>query len=64
MQPALFVREIKLVLDEGLVHLVGFATEDGDRKSHRHPAAHLVMSNEAFRKMLAEGRVSLAKGGH
>lgn len=64
MQPALFVREIKLVLDEGLVHLVGFATEDGDRKSDRHPAAHLVMSNEAFRKLLVEGRVSLAKGGH
>lgn len=64
MQPALFVREIKVVLDDALVHLVGFATEDGNQRSASAPVSHVVMSNEAFRRMLADGRNSLAKGGH
>lgn len=64
MKPALFVREIRLVMDEAHVHLVGFATEDGEERSQLHPVAHLVMSNSAFRRLLADGRLNLAKGGH
>lgn len=65
MQPALFFRDVKVVVDEdALVHLVGFATPDGESKSERRPVAHFVMSNETFRRLLADGRVSLAKGGH
>lgn len=64
MQPALFFRDVKVVVDEGVVHVVGLATADGEQKSAREPVAHFVMSNETFRKLLAEGRVSLAKVGH
>ncbi|RUW35429.1 hypothetical protein EOA60_04525 [Mesorhizobium sp. M1A.F.Ca.IN.020.06.1.1] len=64
MKPALFFRDIKVVIDDGVVHLVGFSTADGERKSAAEPVAHFVMSNDTFRKLLAEGRVSLAKGGH
>jgi len=64
MQPALFFRDVKVVVDDAVVHLVGFATADGDHQSTSEPVAHSVMSNDTFRKLLAEGRVSLAKGGH
>ncbi|TIS37543.1 hypothetical protein [Mesorhizobium sp.] len=64
MQPALFVREVRVILDDALVHLVGFGTADGDSQSERSPVSHVVMSNEAFRKLLSDGRSRLAKGGH
>lgn len=64
MQPALFFRDVKVVIDDAIVHLVGFASADGEQKSTREPVAHFVMSSETFRKLLAEGRVSLAKGAH
>ncbi|TGP28235.1 hypothetical protein EN875_032275 [Mesorhizobium sp. M2D.F.Ca.ET.232.01.1.1] len=63
-QPTLFVEEIRVVVDEAFVHLVGFTTVDGSRDSEHLPASHLVMSNAAFRKLLADGRCKLAKGGH
>ncbi|TPL40657.1 hypothetical protein [Mesorhizobium sp. B2-4-6] len=64
MQPTLFVGEMTVVLEDALVHLIGFSTNDGKRTSERKPVAHFVMSNEAFRKLLADGRSRLAKGGH
>ncbi|RVD44901.1 hypothetical protein EN742_00720 [Mesorhizobium sp. M4A.F.Ca.ET.020.02.1.1] len=63
-QPTLFVEEIRVVVEDNFVHLVGMTTADGNRHSERLPVSHVVMSNEAFRKMLAEGRSRLAKGGH
>lgn len=62
-QPALFVGEVRVVLEDAHVHLVGFARPHS-RSTGDQPVSHIVMSNEAFRRLLAEGRVSLAKGGH
>ncbi|MER8762854.1 hypothetical protein [Mesorhizobium sp. M0968] len=64
MQQALFVKEIKVELDESLVHLIGIAAPTRYGQTERPPVSHVVMSNEAFRKLLADGRSSLAKGGH
>ncbi|MGX9145896.1 hypothetical protein [Mesorhizobium sp. 128a] len=64
INPALFVGEVRVVVDDSMVHIVGFATADGGQRSERHAVGHFVMSNEVFRKLLADGRSSLAKGGH
>jgi hypothetical protein len=63
-QPTLFVEEIRVVVEDNFVHLVGMTTADGSRQSERLPASHLVMSNEVFRRLLADGRTKLARGGH
>ncbi|RUW19902.1 hypothetical protein [Mesorhizobium sp. M4B.F.Ca.ET.013.02.1.1] len=64
MQPTLFVDEVRVVVDDNVVRLVGMTSADGNRESERLPVSHVVMSNEAFRRMLVEGRTKLAKGGH
>ncbi|MBA1141739.1 hypothetical protein [Mesorhizobium neociceri] len=60
-QPTLFVDEVRVVVDKNFVHLVGLTTADGGSQSEQ---SHVVMSNEAFRKLLADGRSRLARGGH
>ncbi|TGT72941.1 hypothetical protein EN802_13770 [bacterium M00.F.Ca.ET.159.01.1.1] len=63
-QPTLFVEEIRVVVEDSFVHLVGLTKADGDRQSERSTVSHVVMSNAVFRKLLADGRCKLAKGGH
>ncbi|WP_292241176.1 hypothetical protein [Mesorhizobium sp.] len=58
MQPALFVAEVKVEMDESLVHLIGIAAPE------RPPVSHVVMSNEAFRKLLADGRQKLHRNAN
>ncbi|MER8387271.1 hypothetical protein NKJ87_19835 [Mesorhizobium sp. M0027] len=64
MQPALFVAEVKVELDESLVHLIGIAAPSRYGQTDRPPVSHVVMSNEAFRKLLAEGRQKLHRNAN
>ncbi|MEI9417584.1 hypothetical protein [Mesorhizobium sp. Cs1321R2N1] len=64
VRPALFLDEVRVIVENDVVHLVGMTTADGNRESERFPISHVVMSNEAFRRMLVDGRTRLAKGGH
>jgi hypothetical protein len=64
MQPALFVREVRIELEDAHVHLIGMAGSAGDQSTARLPVSHVVMSNEAFRQLLADGRRKLGHGAN
>lgn len=64
MQSALFVAEVRVELDESLVHLFGIAAPTRYDQTDRPPVSHVVMSNEAFRKLLADGRQKLHRNAN